>query len=77
MNETKSQNEAILAHLQNGGKVSSLTALQMFGCLRMSGRAYDLRKAGYDVRDRWIETESGKRVKEYYIPDVRQPELFA
>lgn len=76
MNESKSQNDAILQYLQRGGKVTSLSALSLFGCLRLSGRAFDLRRAGFDVRDRWIETTSGKRVKEYYIPDVRQPELF-
>lgn len=65
--DIETQNRRILAHLQNGGTVTSLTALYDFGCLRLSGRIFELREAGYPVEDKWVETPSGKRVKMYFL----------
>lgn len=65
--DIETQNRRILAHLQNGGTVTSLTALYDFGCLRLSGRIFELREAGYPIEDEWVETPSGKRVKMYFL----------
>lgn len=65
----QTQNKRILAHLQKGGSVTSLSALLDFGCLRLSGRIFDLREQGYPILDEWVTTPSGKRVKRYYISE--------
>lgn len=65
--DIETQNRRILSHLQNGGAVTSLTALYDFGCLRLSGRIFELREAGYPIQDEWVSTPSGKRLKRYFI----------
>jgi len=61
-----SQSAKILAHLQQGGKITSLEALQKFGCLRLASRISDLKKEN-DIRSQYITLPNGKRVKEYFI----------
>lgn len=61
-----SQNAKILAHLQGGGRITSLEALRMFGCLRLASRIADLRREN-DIRSRFVTLPNGKRVKEYFI----------
>lgn len=64
---SQSQNAKILAHLQQGGRITSLSALNQFGCLRLSARIKDLRDEGYQISDRFIKVSGGKKVKEYFI----------
>lgn len=68
-NEKTSQTQCqkILAFLQQGGRITSLSALNQFGCLRLSARIKDLRDEGYQISDRFIKVPSGKKVKEYFI----------
>ena len=67
-NNPASQNSLILAHLRRGGTITNKTAaLPPFNCERLSGRIFDLRHAGYDVKSRWKVVRSGKQVKEYYM----------
>ena len=50
MGKKLTQNEQILNYLQthkNG--ISPLEALEKFGCLRLSGRVFELKEAGYDI----------------------------
>ena len=63
--ELDSQNAAILADLQRGWRITSIDALEAYGCLRLSGRIYDLRQAGHPIVAEMIVTDSGKRVAEY------------
>ena len=69
MNELSlnSQNEQIAQHLKQGKTLTSLEALRLFGCLRLSGRIYDLRNKGLLIDSRTITTLTGKRVSEYFI----------
>lgn len=62
---TKGQNYRILEFLQKGGKITSLEALNLFGCLRLSGRIKDLRDRGYDITTTMVTTSNGKRVAQY------------
>jgi hypothetical protein len=71
-----SQNQRILDYLRSGQRITGLDALQRFGCIRMARVAGDLEAAGEDVRRRWIKTSSGKRVKEYWIQQAPQGDLF-
>lgn len=50
------QCEAILSHLMQHGSITTWEAIQQYGITRLSGRIFDLRKAGYKI----ITTGSGK-----------------
>lgn len=65
--QSQSQNARILSHLKNGGRITSLEALNQFGCLRLSARIKDLRDRGYEIQSQFIDVPSGKRVKEYFM----------
>lgn len=64
---SQSQNAKILAHLQNGGRITSLSALDNFGCLRLSARIKDLRDRGHDIQSVFITVPNGKKVKQYFM----------
>lgn len=59
----------ILAHLRAGNRLTPLQALERFGCLRLGARVLELRKQGWDVQSRMVETPSGKRVAEYSLEE--------
>lgn len=62
----ESQNSAIKAHLQSGCSLTGLTALNLFGTMRLSARIHDLKSSGMDILDKWVQI-GDKRVKSYYI----------
>ena len=64
---TKTQNARILKHLKDGGRVTALSALERFQCFRLASRICDLKAMGHDIKSQFIETESGKRVKVYWL----------
>jgi len=57
----------ILEHLKKGLTITSLEALQMFGCMRLASRISDLRKRGENIVVERVKTNSGKRVAQYKI----------
>jgi hypothetical protein len=61
------QHEAILAHLRDGHRLTPLAALELFGCLALSQRCGDLRRAGHPVVSEMVKLSNGKRVAEYRI----------
>lgn len=63
MNRT--QNDMILVALKNGDKITPLSALEKFGCFRLSARIWDLRNEGHPIKTRHISTPQGKVVAEY------------
>lgn len=65
--EGHDQNARILAHLQAGRTLTALEALEWFKCFRLASRICDLKKAGHQIEKRTIQTNSGKRVAEYYL----------
>lgn len=68
MSERKSQRNEILACLLTGERITPLDALKRFKTLRLSGRIYDLKADGYDVKSERFKTKSGKWVARYFIP---------
>lgn len=68
MQTTTSQNLAIRAMLESGGRLTPLEALNKFGCLRLSGRIFDLKKQGMKIHTKMVE-RGGKRVAEYSMRD--------
>ena len=57
----------IKAWLPQGNKITSLEALNKFGCMRLASRIHDLRNAGLDIHTERIITPSGKYVTQYSI----------
>ena len=66
-----SQLDEIRAALLRGERLTPIDALRDFGCFRLSGRIYDLKAEGFDVRDETIQVKrGGSYVKRYYLePD--------
>jgi hypothetical protein len=56
-----------LVKLMKRRYVTPLDALQHANCLSLSQRCGDLRRAGIEVIDKWVDLDSGKRVKAYRI----------
>lgn len=48
------QNQQILEHLQSGRTITQLDALNKYGCMRLSGRIFELRQRGYKIRTKTI-----------------------
>jgi len=48
--ETQTQKEAILRHLQSGGTITPLEALELYGCYRLGARIWELRDEGYTIQ---------------------------
>lgn len=59
------QSEEISLHLQRGGKLTQMDALNKFGCFRLSARVHDLRAKGMNILMEMIKTKSGKCVAQY------------
>lgn len=62
-----SQCAQIKAWLLQGNKLTSLEALNKFGCMRLASRIHDLRNASLDIHKERIITPSGKYVTQYSI----------
>ena len=55
----------ILAYLRAGNRITALEALDAFGCFRLAARIHELRRDGWQISERTVETRGGKRVAEY------------
>lgn len=64
---TDSQNRAILAYMRSGKRITQLLATDLFGCMRLPSRIYDLKKAGVTIKSQFIKLTSNKRVNEYWL----------
>lgn len=60
------QSQKILAYLAEGHRLTPLEALRLFGCFRLSGRIYDLKKQGHNIVPEMVEV-NGKRVARYRL----------
>jgi translation initiation factor 1 (eIF-1/SUI1) len=61
-----SQNKRLEALLKRRW-LTQLQAYDAIQCTRLAARVKDLRDAGINVHDRWVETQGGKRIKAYRI----------
>jgi hypothetical protein len=71
-NFSDSQRDAILKYLQSGNRITPLEALEKFKCMRLGGRIYDLKRAGFQIEKRMVTVPSGKKVAEYRLVDENQ-----
>ena len=53
--------------LVKGNKLTSLEALNLFGCMRLASRIHDLRETGLAIHTERIQVASGKYVVQYSI----------
>ena len=57
-----SQNEMILRHLQEFGKITPMEAIENYGCMRLSARISELRekgmRAGFDIETKMVKSKN-------------------
>lgn len=46
----QTQNDMILRHLRAFGSISPREALDLYGCMRLGARIYDLKRQGFAIR---------------------------
>lgn len=68
--QSASQNKQIAAWLNSGNTITSLEALQRFGCMRLASRINDLRQRGMDIVTEKVITATGKRVAQYSLKNI-------
>lgn len=61
------QNNNILRYLQGGGRLTGLKALQLFGCIYLPARIYDLRQKHYSISSERTKLHNGKIVNTYFL----------
>ena len=61
---TQSQN--ILNYLKTGKSLSPIDALKKFGCFRLSGRIYDLKREGHNIETQFV-TKKNKSFAVYSL----------
>ena len=61
-----SQTARILAYLKTGATLTPIEALDRFGCFRLSGRIYDLKKLGHQIETTLVEND-GRRFARYRL----------
>lgn len=68
---TESQNAMILGHLREGGSLTGLQALMMFGVSHLPRRILDLKEKGYQLKGEWVHVAKANgdiaRVKEWRL----------
>lgn len=62
-----SQTDRILEYLLAGNSITSLEALNLFGCIRLASRISDIKARGYLVYSEFVTTPTDKKVKRYYL----------
>lgn len=64
---SQSQESKILDHMLRGHRITGLDALRLFNCFRLPARIAEIQKRGFPVQSEFITTDTGKRVKAYWI----------
>ena len=61
------QNQEILRYLRRGRSLTPLSALNLFGCLRLGARVHDLKRQGVKIKTQMVSLSSSKRIAQYAI----------
>ncbi len=64
---SESQCKRIKEWLLMGKTITSLEALELWGCMRLASRIHDLRQRGMDIHKERVITPSGKSVTQYSL----------
>ena len=62
-----SQNKQIADYLNRGKKLTTIDALNKFGCFRLASRINDLRNDGMNITTKIIKLDNKKQVAQYSI----------
>lgn len=62
-----SQNKQIADYLNKGKKLTTLDALNKFGCFRLASRINDLRNNGMKITTKIIKLDNKKQVAQYSL----------
>lgn len=57
---------AILTHLKKK-PITSLEALNKYGCFRLAARIHELRNSGHKIKVVTVKTKDGKRIAKYFL----------
>ena len=52
----KGQRKAVLDYFKEHKGLTSIQAFELFGATRLASIVHDLRRAGYDIRNVWVES---------------------
>lgn len=63
----KNTEDLILEYLLRGNSLTTLDCLRLFHSTEARHYIARIRKRGYDVKDKWLETENGEHIKKYWI----------
>ena len=64
------QLEILAEALDRGERLTVAVALDRYGIYALSQRVGELKRIGYPVQSRTIETPTGKHVSEYYLGGI-------
>lgn len=66
---SESQEKQIFSYMMDGNRITSLEALQLFGCMRLASRISDIRRnhPEVNIKVEKIETATKKKVAQYYV----------
>jgi|GEM_PF-683116 len=73
MSGHETQRTLVLQHLQRGGTLTALQALDLYGIGRLAARVEELRRAGHGILSETVTTPSGARVAEYRLVEKPVP----
>ena len=62
-----SQNKQIADYLNKGRKLTTIDALNKFGCFRLASRINDLRNDGMNITTKIIKLDNKKQVAQYSL----------
>lgn len=65
--QSNSQCNMIADWLRKGYSITSLEALNMFGCFRLASRIHDLKERGMNIGKKIVTLPNQKRVCEYFL----------
>jgi hypothetical protein len=71
MTTKTTQTIQILKHLEDGNSITPIEALQLFGCMRLGARIYDLKQDGHVINTLMVKDEkSGARYACYSLVSI-------
>lgn len=76
MQEFANQSQMIKKFLEEGNTISGMVALDKFGCWSLPRRICDIKETGFPIKSQWVKTDSGKRIKEYWMGKDQQELSF-
>lgn len=68
---SNSQKAKILAYMIEGNSITPIDALNKFGSFRLGARIAELRAEGHQIESKWVITNTGKRVKSYFVDQTK------